>query len=87
MEYICGRPLVGVDAEGAAHHFDQYHDIVYVVDEDGDLEHVEELSPGQLTAWIDYVADTRGWRDCRYVPDGGLASLAEQLAAQFESAQ
>lgn len=84
--YIRRQPLVGIDTKGGHHHFDQYHDTVYVLDDSGGLDHVEELAPGRLGAWVEYVASRRGWRDCRFKPDGGVADLARRLSAQLEHA-
>lgn len=80
IETILTNPLVGVDGEGCEHYFDQYRDTVYVLDDDQALAHVEQLAPGELGAWIDYVDEQRGWTDCRYVPDGGVPFIVEQLA-------
>jgi len=84
LERIATLPLVGVDGEGAEHHFDQYADDVYVL-QNGDVEHVEELGAGQLPEWVDYVADKRGWDDCRY-DENGIDALVERLADALEGA-
>lgn len=81
LDHINRQPLVGIDERGCEHRFDQYQEIVYVLAEPGDgLEHVENLQPRQLSEWVTYVADKRGWADCRYVSDGGIAMLAKRLA-------
>lgn len=79
------QPLVGIDHDGAEHRFDQYHDRVYVLGPDGELEHVEELQPGELSAWVDYVADQRGWQECRFGVDDPFSGLVRALAARLES--
>lgn len=85
FEHIECQPLVGVDENGCEHRFDQYRDTVYVLRAANDeLAHVETLQPGQLPEWIEYVADVRGWAECRYVPDGGFAMLAKWLIKQME---
>jgi len=79
-ERIERQPVVGIDGESAEHRFDQYHDRVYVLDADGELEHVQELEPGELSGWIDYVAEKRGWQECRYVDGDPFNGLVQALA-------
>lgn len=85
IEEITTNPLVGVDGDGCEHYFDQYRDTVYVLDDDQALDHLEELAPGELETWIDYVREERGWTDCRYVPDGGVAIMVDQVATLVHS--
>jgi hypothetical protein len=72
-----GLQLVGVDTDDATHLFDWYEDEVYVV-VDGEIEHVEELAAGQLSEWVAFVRERRGWKQCRYV-DGAFTDLAETV--------
>jgi hypothetical protein len=84
VESIARNPLVGIDGEGAEHRFDRYDDTVYVL-QHGDVEHVEDLEPGQLPEWTDYVADERGWADLRLSDKGPFAALAVELADALEA--
>ena len=83
-ERIARKPLLGVDGDGAEHRFDRCRHTVYVVGANDAIEHVEQLRPGQLPAWVSFVADRRGWRDCRYRDADPFAALAEQLARTLE---
>lgn len=84
---IARQPLFGIDDDGDEHRFDQYRDTVFVLAPDGSLEHVEQLQPGQLPDWVDYVDRVRGWADCRYVgSDDPFGALAVQLARALEPA-
>jgi hypothetical protein len=69
--------LVGIDTDDATHLFDWYEDEVYVV-VDGEIEHVEALAAGQLSEWVEFVRERRGWKQCRYV-DGAFTDLAETV--------
>lgn len=79
-DHVARQPIVGVDAEGATHRFDSYTDTVYVIAADGSVDHVEQLDPGQLPAWVDYVADKRGWDDLRYSDEAPMDALVSALA-------
>lgn len=54
---------LGIDTEGAIHHFDAHTKTVTVVAMDGSVERVEELAAyGRTVAeWDAYVASERGW--------------------------
>ena len=54
---------LGVDAQGAVHHFDAATKTVTVVAMDGSVERVEELATAGRTVaeWETYVGHKRGW--------------------------
>jgi hypothetical protein len=57
---------LGVDSEGATHHYSRIAGTVAVVETDGGV-HRTDLEEQLLETWIDYVADERGWETLRYV--------------------
>ena len=57
---------LGVDSEGATHHYSRIAGVVAVVETDGSV-HKTELKGRPLETWIDFVADERGWETLRYV--------------------
>jgi len=57
---------LGVDSEGATHHYSRIAGTVAVVEVDGGV-HRTDLEDRPLEMWIDYVADERGWETLRYV--------------------
>jgi hypothetical protein len=71
---------VGIDADGAAHHWSQYHETVIVVDgTDASVFELADTPCADLADWRRHVANKRGWMDCRI---GGslVGDLAEGLA-------
>lgn len=77
LERVAQKPIVGIDGDGATHHFDAVRRTVYVVTAD-DIQRTEPLGARPLSAWVAYVAEQRGWRDCRYTEQ----NFADQLAAE-----
>ena len=57
---------LGVDSEGATHHYSRIAGTVTVVEVDGGV-HRTDLEDRPLEMWIDFVADERGWETLRYV--------------------
>ena len=57
---------LGVDSEGATHHYSRIAGTVAVVEMDGDVHRID-LEERPLETWIDYVADERGWETLHYV--------------------
>ena len=61
------RPnCLGTDAQGATHHHSPYDARVVVVDERGDIERTVDLSDRQLSTWLAYVDEKRGWENLNY---------------------
>jgi len=56
---------LGVDSEGATHHYSRIAGTVAIVETDGNV-HRTDLEERPLETWIDYVADERGWKTLRY---------------------
>lgn len=55
---------IGTDADGNDHHYYRAADAVVVYD-GRTLDHVEYLDGHDVGAWVDYVADRRGWDHVR----------------------
>lgn len=80
FEYISrkvvgGRPayiLVGTDREGAQHVYRTTDETVHVI-QNGERELVQSVQAHGIEAWLAYVADERGWADCRFTD--GLADM------------
>jgi hypothetical protein len=74
-----GRLLLGADGEGAIHVLDVRPEAgarddaaVVRVQAGGALQHVETLAPGRaddLRAWVQFVADRRGWATDAIAPE------------------
>jgi hypothetical protein len=77
------RGLIGVDAEGARHEIDPTTRTVFVHRE-GDVEHTEALGERDVSEWVAFVDERRGWDDLRYADDP-LAGLAESVAEVVEA--
>ena len=74
------RPnCLGTDAEGCVHHHSPYDARVVVVDERGRIERTVDLSDRQLSTWLAYVDEKRGWEDLNY-----RESFAEIVAEALE---
>ena len=56
---------LGVDSEGATHHYSRIAGTVAVIETDGGV-HRTELEERPLETWIDFVADERGWETLQY---------------------
>lgn len=76
LEIVARKPVVEIDDDGATHYFDNIRRTIYVVAA-GEIEHTEPLGAHHLRRWVQYVADQRGWRECRYTE----RRFAHQLAA------
>jgi len=70
---------LGTDDEGCVHHHSPYDRRVVVVDDRGDITHVEALGAREIDEWIDYVAAERGWETLNY-----RESFAEIVAEALE---
>lgn len=67
---------VGIDTDGAAHFWSQYHETVIVVNgTDADVFALDETPCRTLDDWRRHVEHKRGWTECRI---GG--SLVDDLA-------
>lgn len=77
------RGLIGIDAEGARHEIDPMTRTVFVHRE-GHVEHTEELGERDVTEWVAFVDERRGWDDLRYVDDP-LAGLVESVTEAVEA--
>ena len=74
------RPnTLGTDAEGCVHHHSPYDARVVVVDERGRIERTVDLSDRQLSTWLAYVDEKRGWQNLNY-----RESFAEIVAEALE---
>lgn len=54
--------LLGTDAAGAEHRLDTTGRVVYVL-RDGEVQQAESIRNRGLEAWVQYVADRRGWAE------------------------
>lgn len=80
LESLDRPETLGVDKHGCVHHYSPYDDRVVVVNESGTVTRVETLANRDLSEWVGYVADRRGWADLRYARS--LADfLQERLSA------
>jgi hypothetical protein len=79
LEQLDRPQTLGTDATGAVHHYSAYDDRVVVVAESGQIERAEDLTDRQLSAWIAYVDDKRGWGTLNYADSFGEI-LLEALA-------
>jgi hypothetical protein len=77
------RGLIGLDAEGGVHEIDPTTRTVYVRGHDS-VEHTEALGERDVSEWVAYVDEQRGWNDLRYVDDP-LAGLVESVAEAGEA--
>lgn len=69
---------LGVDREGAVHHYSAMNDRVYIV-ENGDVRE-QPLDGRPVKDWIGYVDGERGWEVLHY-REGGLTGLFQSLSA------
>ena len=65
-EYCHDAWCVGIDADGAAHFWSQYHKTIVVVDgTDAEAFELDATPLGTLADWKRHVTNQRGWTDCR----------------------
>ena len=76
LETVVQKPVVGIDDDGATHHFDAVRQTVYVV-RGAEIERIQRLDGRSLSSWVDYVGTERGWGDLRYTE----RSFADQLVS------
>lgn len=56
---------LGTDADGDAHYWNRRTDTVLVITPDGERPH--RYAVDDVSEWVEYVADRRGWDDLRFV--------------------
>lgn len=54
--------VIGTDSEGCDHVYRTIDETVFVVDETT-LVWRQDIAPGEVNDWIDYIDETRGWTD------------------------
>jgi len=62
---------LGTDTEGDHHYWNRAADVVMVVTDDGDR--TQRYTVDDVSNWVDYVDDRRGWGDLRFIDLTGFA--------------
>lgn len=62
----CGLTFVGVDEHDSTHLYQRHDRVVYVLEQDDEVEHEQTLDNRPLQDWVDFVDDDRGWTECYY---------------------
>lgn len=71
LESLTSPRSLGIDAEGAVHHFSPFDDAVVVVAADGAVEERIDTADRRLATYIAFVDDRRGWADLQYAESFG----------------
>lgn len=76
--------VLGVDDDGATHHYRTTDETIHVIGRDGGREHVERLGHQSVDAWMQYVERKCGWSTQQYYRDTG--NMVRSLAGRVTQA-